>query len=130
MTAAAVAFDRAAPGYDEGFGRNPAGLVFRHAFQERLRRLVAPGARVVDLGCGTGEDAVFLATLGVRVHAIDVSPAMVARTREKAERAGVADRVTAAVLAAEGVASTARRSAPSARASRARCVRARRSSSP
>jgi len=105
VTAAAVAFDRAAPGYDEDFGRNPAGLVFRHAFQERLRRLFAPGARVVDLGCGTGEDALFLASLGVRVHAIDVSPAMVERTRTKAEQAGLTARVTASVLAAESVAS-------------------------
>jgi SAM-dependent methyltransferase len=105
VTAAAVAFDRAAPGYDEGFGRNPSGLLFRHAFQERLRRLFAPGARIVDVGCGTGEDAVFLASLGVRVHAIDVSPAMVERTREKAERAGLAGQVTVSVLAAEGVAS-------------------------
>lgn len=105
MTAAAVAFDRAAPGYDEGFGRNPSGLLFRYAFQERLRGLFAPGASVVDVGCGTGEDAVFLASLGVRVHAIDVSPAMVERTRAKAERAGVAERVTASVLPAESVAS-------------------------
>lgn len=103
--AAAAAFDRAAPGYDAGFGRNPSGLFFRHAFQERLRRLFAPGARVLDLGCGTGEDAVFMASLGVRVHAVDVSPAMVEATRAKAERAGVSDRVTASVLAAESVAS-------------------------
>ncbi|MET0552284.1 MAG: class I SAM-dependent methyltransferase [Vicinamibacteria bacterium] len=105
MTAATIAFDREAPGYDEGFGRNPAGLVFRHAFQERLRALFAPGARVVDLGCGTGEDALFLASLGVRVHAVDLSPAMVERTRAKAARAGLAERVTASVLAAESVAS-------------------------
>jgi SAM-dependent methyltransferase len=105
VTAAAVAFDRAAAGYDGGFGRNPSGLLFRHAFQERMRRLFAPGARVLDLGCGTGEDAVFLAALGVEVHAIDVSPAMVERTREKAARAGLAERVRATTLAAEGVAS-------------------------
>ncbi len=57
------------------------------------------------MGCGTGDDAVFLATRGVRVHAIDVSPAMVDRTRAKAERAGVAERVGASVLPAEAVAS-------------------------
>lgn len=104
MTAAAAAFDRAAAGYDAGFGRNPAGLVFRHAFQERLGALFPPGARVVDVGCGTGEDAVFLASRGVHVRAIDVAPAMVGRTRAKAEAAGVASRVEASVLAAESVA--------------------------
>jgi SAM-dependent methyltransferase len=102
---AALAFDRIAPAYDERFGRNPAGLLFRHAFQERMRRLFAPGARVLDLGCGTGEDAVFLASRGVRVHAMDVAPEMVARTRAKAERAGVAARVHVEERAAEDVAS-------------------------
>jgi SAM-dependent methyltransferase len=104
-TAAELAFDRAAPTYDRDFGRNPAGLLFRHVFQERLRRLYAPGSRVVDIGCGTGEDAVFLASLGVEVHALDVSPAMVEETRAKAARAGVAERVQATALAAESVAS-------------------------
>lgn len=102
---AALAFDRIAPAYDEGFGRNPAGLLFRHVFQERLRGLFPPGARVLDLGCGTGEDALFLASLGVRVHALDIAPEMVARTRAKAERAGLADLVHAEVRAAEDVSS-------------------------
>lgn len=102
---AALAFDREAPVYDEGFGRNPAGLLFRHVFQERLRLLFPRGARVLDLGCGTGEDALFLASLGVKVHAVDVSPAMVAYARAKAARAGLASLVHVEVLAAEDVAS-------------------------
>jgi SAM-dependent methyltransferase len=101
---AALAFDRAAAGYDREFGRNPAGLLFRHVFQERLRRLFAPGARVLDLGCGTGEDALFLASHGVRVHAIDVAPGMVARTRQKADAAGHGDRIVVEERAAEDVA--------------------------
>jgi SAM-dependent methyltransferase len=105
---AALAFDRVAPAYDEEFGRNPAGLLFRHVFQERLRRLFPPGARVLDLGCGTGEDAVFLASLGVRVHAIDISPAMAERTRAKADRAGLGERVVVEARAAEDVASAGR----------------------
>jgi SAM-dependent methyltransferase len=101
---AAIAFDQLAPAYDRDFGRNPAGLLFRHVFQERLRRLFPPGARVLDLGCGTGEDAVFLGSLGVRVHALDISPAMAERTREKVERAGLAERVRVEARAAEDVA--------------------------
>jgi SAM-dependent methyltransferase len=101
---AAIAFDRLAPEYDREFGRNPAGLLFRHAFQERLRRLFPPGARVLDLGCGTGEDALFLASLGVRVHALDISPAMAELTREKVERAGLGERVQVEARAAEDVA--------------------------
>ena len=98
---AAAAFDAEARVYDEGFGRNPVGLVFRHVFQERLRALFPQHARVVDLGCGTGEDAVFLAARGVRIHALDVAPGMVESTRTKALERGLP---THALLAEVGAA--------------------------
>lgn len=85
----AAAFSAEAQVYDEGFGRNPIGLRFRAVFQARLARLFAPGTRVLDLGCGTGEDALYLAARGVHVHAIDLAPGMVARTQAKAEALGV-----------------------------------------
>jgi SAM-dependent methyltransferase len=93
--AVAEAFDRVAATYDERFGRNPVGLLFRHTVQERLRASFPAGARVLDLGCGTGEDAVFLAERGVHVHAVDVSSAMVERTRAKAAAQGLAEWVHA-----------------------------------
>ena len=34
---AANAFDREAPGYDEGFGRNPVGLLFRYVVVRTVR---------------------------------------------------------------------------------------------
>lgn len=103
------AFDREAAVYDEGFGRNAVGLLFRHVFQERLVRLFPPGARVLDLGCGTGEDALFLAAAGVAVHAIDVAPAMLARTRAKAAERGIPGaRLSIERRAAEDVAGAGR----------------------
>jgi SAM-dependent methyltransferase len=88
---AASAFDREAAGYDDGFGRNPVGLLFRHILQERLRARLAPGSRVLDLGCGTGEDALFLASQGLSVHAIDIAPGMLERARAKAKERGVGE---------------------------------------
>jgi SAM-dependent methyltransferase len=102
---AASAFDREAPGYDHGFGRNPVGLLFRYVFQERLRARLAPGSRVLDIGCGTGEDALFLAGQGRSVHAIDVAPGMLERARTKAKERGVGEeRVRFERRAAEDVA--------------------------
>lgn len=48
-----------------------------------------PGASVVDVGCGTGRHAVSLAARGLRVTGVDLSPAMLARARDRAEAAGV-----------------------------------------
>lgn len=83
--AAAAAFDAEAAVYDEGFGRNAVGRLFRSVFRERLAALFAPGTRVLEIGCGTGEDALFLAARGVGVHATDVAAGMLARARAKAE---------------------------------------------
>lgn len=102
---AAQAFDAEAPGYDQGFGRNPVGLLFRYVFQERLRARLQKGERVLDLGCGTGEDALFLAGQGVFVQAIDVAPGMIERARAKAAERGLGeDRVRFELRAAEDVA--------------------------
>jgi SAM-dependent methyltransferase len=101
----AHAFDAEAPGYDQGFGRNPVGLLFRYVFQERLRARLRKGARVLDLGCGTGDDALFLAAQGVFVLAIDVAPGMLDRARAKAAERGLGDdRVRFELRAAEDVA--------------------------
>jgi SAM-dependent methyltransferase len=44
---------------------------------------LAAGGRVLELGIGTGRIALPLAALGVEVHGLDTSPAMVAKLREK-----------------------------------------------
>src|SRR5262245_20182717 len=87
--ARSAAFDAVAADYDRSFGRNPIGLVFRHVVQRRLEARFRPGDRVLDLGCGTGEDALALAARGVRVTGLDPSPAMVARARAKAAQRGL-----------------------------------------
>lgn len=55
---------------------------------ERLCPLV-PGARLLDLGCGTGRHAVPLAEQGYRVTGVELSPLYVEKARERAARKGV-----------------------------------------
>ncbi len=45
--------------------------------------------RVIDIGCGTGENALFLATSGLDVVGVDGSPEAVRQAREKANRRGL-----------------------------------------
>ncbi len=53
-----------------------------------------PGA-ALDLGCGAGGDAIWLARHGWRVIAVDISATAVEGVRERAREYGVADRVVA-----------------------------------
>ncbi|OBH98593.1 bifunctional 2-polyprenyl-6-hydroxyphenol methylase/3-demethylubiquinol 3-O-methyltransferase UbiG [Mycobacterium sp. E2733] len=48
--------------------------------------------RALDLACGAGLGAVWLAMRGLEVVALDVSPVAVGQARELAQRAGVSDR--------------------------------------
>ncbi len=44
---------------------------------------------VVDLGCGTGENALYLASTGLTVVGVDAAPTAIARAQEKARLRGV-----------------------------------------
>lgn len=50
--------------------------------------LIAPG-RALDLGCGPGRNAVYLAARGFEVDAVDLSPVAVAWGEDRAHEAGV-----------------------------------------
>ncbi len=50
---------------------------------------IAPGAEVLDIGCGTGRHAVQLARRGFRVTGVDLSPGMLAEAARAAAEAGV-----------------------------------------
>jgi 2-polyprenyl-3-methyl-5-hydroxy-6-metoxy-1,4-benzoquinol methylase len=53
---------------------------------------VAPGTRVLDVGCGVGRWSSMLATRGARVTGMDLSPTMINEARRRADASGVGDR--------------------------------------
>jgi SAM-dependent methyltransferase len=84
------AFDELAGSYDASFTDTPVGRALREIVWTRMERLFRRGHRVLELGCGTGEDAVCLAERGVRVVATDPSSRMlqIARAKATAHRCG------------------------------------------
>ncbi|MCK7624412.1 methyltransferase domain-containing protein [Streptomyces sp. RS10V-4] len=60
---------------------------------ELVADLAPSPARALDLGCGHGGDAIWLATRGWDVTAVDVSATALRRVVSGAEASGVADRI-------------------------------------
>jgi len=70
------------------YGTPPWAGSARH----ELVRLVDEGqltpGRAVDLGCGEGDNAIFMAQHGFDVTAVDFAPAAIAKAKAKAQKAG------------------------------------------
>ncbi|HEX9006175.1 MAG TPA: class I SAM-dependent methyltransferase, partial [Bacteroidota bacterium] len=91
-------YDGMARTYDASFSQSGQGDRLRSWVQEQLRMRFRPGDRVLDIGCGTGTDAIFLAKHGVRLTSLDISPRMIETAGAKIRAAGVEDRVQVSVL--------------------------------
>lgn len=79
------AYDEWSGSYDtnENLTRDLDAQVVREALQGRRF------ASILETGCGTGKNTVFLAEAGDQVHALDFSEGMIARAREKVRAANV-----------------------------------------
>jgi ubiquinone/menaquinone biosynthesis C-methylase UbiE len=93
--AVSAAYDAIAREYDRQLEHD---AWMRRILWRRYGHVFRPGHHVLDVGCGTGTDAVFLARRGVRVTAIDVSAAMIAQAGTKVTHHGLTDRVQLVVL--------------------------------
>src|SRR6516165_9492541 len=89
------AFDSVAADYDGPRGNNALIQEMREEMWRWLDLTFAPGGHLLDLGCGTGLDAVRMARLGHRVTATDWSEQMVRRTNERAAQEQLTARVVA-----------------------------------
>ena len=76
MSSAAL-FDRMAASYDAQWTTTAIGRAQRNLVWRDIDALFQPGERMLDIGCGTGEDAAHFTARGVAVYATDASPAMV-----------------------------------------------------
>lgn len=87
------AFDSVADNYDGPLGNNALIQRMRDRTMDAVTARIPSGSSVLDLGCGTGLDAEFLARRGYRVTAIDWSPEMVRRAALRIASADVCEMV-------------------------------------
>jgi ubiquinone/menaquinone biosynthesis C-methylase UbiE len=83
------AFDHAAPTYDDLYQQNQVMAWMRTESLAALRGAFPPNSHLLEIGCGTGEEAMALSQAGYRIVATDISPAMIHAARAKAEATGV-----------------------------------------
>lgn len=94
-------FDSIASGYDLTFTHTEIGKRQRAAVYSVLEKILSDHQikNVLELNCGTGEDAIFFAQKGLQVLATDISPEMVRVATLKAEQKGVSHLLRTQVVA-------------------------------
>lgn len=77
VSAAGAAFDQIAAEYDQIFTDSLIGRAQRNAVWKVLTATFKSNNNILELNCGTGEDAIFLGRRGVSVFACDASQQMI-----------------------------------------------------
>ncbi len=88
--AAGAVFDRMASTYDVHFTESHIGRAQRDMVWRALLRTFCTGDHLLELNCGTGEDALFLATQGISVLACDASRQMIREAQHRLRQQGEA----------------------------------------
>jgi ubiquinone/menaquinone biosynthesis C-methylase UbiE len=96
-------FDAVAERYDETFTSSIIGRAQRAMVWKELEKTFRAGDRVLEIGCGTGADACFLADRGVYVTATDASAQMIEVTSRRIRTNGLDNFAHPHVLPAENI---------------------------
>jgi SAM-dependent methyltransferase len=98
------AFDSAADEYDFTIRRNFINTWIRMRSLRVLRKFIRPDDFLLEVGCGTGAEAIEISNWVRGVVATDVSPRMTGLVRAKATVRGVRDRVVPLTIRAAEIA--------------------------
>lgn len=93
----AEAFSKQSLYFDEVYSGNTIIQYKRQRVRDHVSALLPPCSAVLELNCGTGEDALFFAQSGHRVHATDLSEGMLDRLQEKAAKTPFSKNISAEI---------------------------------
>lgn len=90
-----AAFDHIAKEYDDDFTNSLVGMAQRKLVWNHLEKFLKnqPNIKVLELNCGTGEDAKWMAERGANVLATDISSQMVKMSQLKMVANGLGEKV-------------------------------------
>ncbi|MFI5135093.1 MAG: class I SAM-dependent methyltransferase [Chitinophagales bacterium] len=93
-----LAFDLAASAYDEEFTHSLIGKLQRQRVYFFLKKILTDQSlRILEINCGSGEDAVWLAQQGHHVTATDASPKMIELVRKKISESKLEEKISTAI---------------------------------
>jgi ubiquinone/menaquinone biosynthesis C-methylase UbiE len=93
-------FDKLAEDYDSTFTHSFIGKAQREIVRNYLDNILKDKKKlnVLELNCGTGEDAIHFARMGYTVHATDQSIGMLEIANKKIEKEGLSNKIKTSVL--------------------------------
>jgi len=80
--------------FDDLYGSNTIINYKRERVRAHVLQYLNPGGTILELNSGTGEDAIYFAAKGHRVHATDISAGMQNQLKLKVEKHQLGDRVS------------------------------------
>src|SRR6185369_8044015 len=98
---AVAAFDAIAGVFDQRFSAWQSVCAQRRAVRRELLSAFPKNSNLLELGGGTGEDAIYLAQRGRNVLLTDGASSMVSRAHAKVREAGLSRQIQARQLAIE-----------------------------
>ena len=93
--AAATAFDKQAPVFDKLYQADTIIQYKRKRVREHIGKFLQKSSYILELNAGTGDDAIWLAAQGHRLHATDISAGMQEILLRKINEEGLQHRISA-----------------------------------
>jgi ubiquinone/menaquinone biosynthesis C-methylase UbiE len=93
-------FDHIAESYDATFTKSTIGQLQRKRVWDYIEKIILElnGLEILELNCGTGEDALLFSERGFNIVATDVSTEMLKVTRQKAQQFSMQHRISSQYL--------------------------------
>jgi len=90
----AAAFSKQAPVFDQADEENGIIGWMRRRVHREVMSFIHKDDHLLELNCGTGMDALYFASQGIRVHATDNAPGMLEQLSRKIEDDSLQDRIS------------------------------------